>query len=102
MDKEKRIEELIKIIDDLNYHYYTMDNPKVSDKEYDLLYDELVDLEEKTGIKKGYSPTSRVGGLILDKFEKHIHLGKLWSLEKSQSLGELEAWDARVRRLIEI
>lgn len=101
MDKEKRMEELIKIIDDLNYHYYTMDNPKVSDKEYDLLYDELLDLEEETAIKKDYSPTARVGGFILDKFEKHSHLGKLWSLDKSQSLGELEAWDTRVRGLIE-
>ncbi|OLS03132.1 NAD-dependent DNA ligase LigA [Tissierella creatinophila] len=101
MDKEKRIEELIKIIDDLNYHYYTMDNPKLSDKEYDALYDELVNLEEETGIKKDYSPTSRVGGFILDRFEKHIHLGRLWSLDKSQSIGELEAWDTRIRRLIE-
>ena len=101
MDKEKRIEELIKIIDDLNYHYYTMDEPKLSDKEYDLLYDELVSLEKETDIKKDYSPTGRVGGFILDKFEKHVHLGRLWSLDKSQSIGELEAWDERVRRLIE-
>ncbi|MGO1469598.1 MAG: NAD-dependent DNA ligase LigA [Tissierella sp.] len=101
MDKEKRIEELIEIIDDLNYHYYTLDNPKLSDKEYDEFYDELVDLEKETGIKKNYSPTGRVGGFILDKFEKHVHLGRLWSLDKSQSKGELVDWDNRVRRLIE-
>lgn len=101
MNKEKRIEELIEIIDDLNYHYYTMDEPKVSDKEYDVFYDELRRLEEETGIIKDYSPTKRVGGFILDKFEKHMHLGKLWSLDKSQSIGDLEAWDTRVRRLIE-
>ena len=101
MDKEKRMEELIEIINDLNYHYYTMDEPKLSDKEYDALYDELVKLEEETGIKKDSSPTGRVGGFILDKFQKHVHLGRLWSLDKSQSIGELEAWDERVRKLIE-
>ncbi|MEW8973388.1 MAG: NAD-dependent DNA ligase LigA [Tissierellaceae bacterium] len=101
MDKEKRIGELIEIIDDLNYHYYTLDDPKVSDKEYDLLYDELVKLESETGIIHPYSPTQRVGGHILDKFEKHIHLGRLWSLDKSQSFGELRNWDSRVRKLIE-
>nr|WP_300004311.1 NAD-dependent DNA ligase LigA [Tissierella sp.] len=101
MDKEKRIDELIEIINDLNYHYYTMDEPKLSDKEYDTLYDELVRLEDDTGIKKESSPTGRVGGFILDKFQKHVHLGRLWSLDKSQSIGELEAWDERVRRLID-
>lgn len=101
MDKEKRIEELIRIIDDLNYHYYTLDNPKLSDGQYDKLYDELVNLEEETGIKKDYSPTGRVGGFILDKFDKHTHLGNLWSLAKSQSIEDLLAWDLRVKRLIE-
>lgn len=101
MDKERRIDELIEIIDDLNYHYYTLDDPKVSDKEYDLLYDELVKLETETKIIYPYSPTQRVGGHILDKFDKHIHLGRLWSLDKSQSFGELKNWDSRVRRLIE-
>ncbi len=101
MDKERRIDELIEIIDDLNYHYYTLDNPKVSDREYDLLYDELVKLETETKIIHPYSPTQRVGGHILDKFDKHVHLGRLWSLDKSQSFGELKNWDSRVRRLIE-
>ncbi|MBU5427538.1 NAD-dependent DNA ligase LigA [Tissierella pigra] len=101
MNEEKRIDELIEIIDDLNYHYYTLDEPRVSDKEYDLLYDELVHLEKITGIVHSYSPTQRVGGDIVDKFEKHIHLGRLWSLDKSQSVGELINWDNRVRKLIE-
>ena len=73
MDDEKRIDELIEIINDLNYHYYTLDDPKVSDKEYDLLYDELVHLEKKTGVIHPYSPTGRVGGELVDKFEKHTH-----------------------------
>ncbi|NMA86279.1 MAG: NAD-dependent DNA ligase LigA [Tissierellia bacterium] len=101
MDKSKRMEELIEIINDLNYHYYTLDEPKLSDKEYDALYDELVKLENETGTIHSYSPTQRVGGEILDKFEKHTHLGELWSLDKSQNYGELINWDNRVRRLIE-
>ncbi|NLW22652.1 MAG: NAD-dependent DNA ligase LigA [Tissierellia bacterium] len=100
-DKIKRMKELIDIINDLNYHYYTLDDPKVSDKEYDELYDELVQLEKETGKVFPYSPTQRVGGEILDKFEKHTHLGRLWSLDKCQNYGELINWDARVRRLIE-
>ena len=101
MDKIKRIEELIDIIGELNYHYYTLDQPKLSDKEYDALYDELVKLERDTGIVYPYSPSQRVGGDVLDKFDKHTHLGRLWSLDKSQNYGELINWDARVRRLIE-
>lgn len=101
MDEKNRMDELIDIIDDLNYHYYTLDEPRVSDKEYDLLYDELVKLEEKTGLIYDYSPTQRVGGDLIDKFEKHTHLGRLWSLDKSQSREELVSWDNRVRRLID-
>ncbi len=101
MEKIKRMDELIDIINELNYHYYTLDEPKLSDKEYDALYDELVRLEKETGVVYSYSPTQRVGGATLDKFEKHIHLGKLWSLDKSQNYGGLINWDARVRRLIE-
>ena len=83
MNQKARIKELIEIIYDLNYNYYTMDSPKVSDKEYDELYDELVSLEKDTGYVLSYSPTQRVGGDILERFEKHIHLGRLWSLDKS-------------------
>ncbi|MBU5256122.1 NAD-dependent DNA ligase LigA [Tissierella praeacuta] len=100
MNDEKRIDDLIEIINDLNYHYYTLDDPKVSDKEYDLLYDELVRLEKETGIIRPYSPTQRVGGELVDKFEKHIHLGRLWSLDKSQNEVELINWDNRVRKAI--
>ncbi len=100
MDAEKRIEELINLINDLNYSYYTLDNPKLSDAEYDKLYDELVLLEGETGIIKQYSPTQRVGGHVLDKFEKHTHLGSLWSLAKSQNYEELLAWESRARKSI--
>ena len=95
-----RMRELIDKINELNYYYYTLDDPKVSDKEYDRLYDELLKLEEETGTVMEDSPTQRVGGEPLDKFEKHGHLGRLWSLDKSQSIEELREWNNRVKRLI--
>lgn len=101
MDNIERMKELIDIIEDLNYHYYTLDDPKLSDGEYDKIYYELVELEKQTEVVLPYSPTQRVGGEILEKFQKHVHLGKLWSLDKSQSIGELKNWDKRVRKLIE-
>ncbi|MCR2044614.1 NAD-dependent DNA ligase LigA [Anaerosalibacter massiliensis] len=101
MKKTERMKELIDKLNDLNYYYYTLDDPKVSDKEYDKLYDELVKLEKDTGIVYSYSPTQRVGGEALDKFEKYIHRGNLWSLDKSQNIEELKNWDKRVRRLID-
>lgn len=99
-EKIKRMEELIDRLNELNYHYYTLDDPLVSDKEYDELYDELTKLEKETKVIYPYSPTQRVGGEILDKFERHTHLGRLWSLDKSQSFEELKNWDNRIRRLI--
>lgn len=101
LDKQNRIRELVDTLNQLSYYYYTLDSPKVSDKEYDALYDELLRLERERGIILSDSPTQRVGGAPLEKFEKHRHLGSLWSLDKSQSFGELRNWDQRVRRLIE-
>lgn len=101
MDKQARIRELVNILNELNYYYYTLDSPKVSDKEYDALYDELLRLEKETGVILPDSPTQRVGGAPLEKFEKHRHLGSLWSLDKGQNFGELRSWDQRVRKLIE-
>lgn len=101
MKDKDRIEELIEILSDLNYHYYSLDEPKVSDREYDALYDELVGLEEKTGLIYDYSPTQRVGGAIIDKFEKHEHIERLWSLDKAQNAEELREWNDRVIRLME-
>lgn len=101
LDNRDRIKELVDTLNKLSYYYYTLDSPKVSDKEYDALYDELLRLERETGIILPDSPTQRVGGTPLEKFEKHRHLGSLWSLDKSQSFGELRNWDQRVRRLIE-
>lgn len=91
-DKTELMKELIKKIELYNYHYYTLDNPIVSDKEYDRVYYELVDLEEKTGVVLPNSPTQRVGGEILSQFVKRKHEHKLYSLMKVRSFDDLEKW----------
>lgn len=97
---EKRIRELVKQLNDWNYHYYTLDEPLVSDGEYDKLYDELHSLEKETGMILEDSPTQRVGGEVLDKFERHVHLGSLYSLDKAQNENALKNWMDRNDKLI--
>lgn len=99
MDKKEQIDILIEKIENLNYHYYTLDEPLVSDGEYDQIYDELRKLEEETGYVRDDSPTQIVGGELLDKFEKHFHITKLLSQNKAQTHEELEAWIDRCNRL---
>lgn len=97
-----KLDRIKKLIDELNihsYNYYTLANPTITDKEYDALYDELRDLEMETGYVQADSPTQRIGGEILDKFEKHTHVRKLWSLDKAQNVGELYAWEERANKL---
>lgn len=100
MDKRKKIEELVAMLNGYSYEYYTLDNPSVTDKEYDKLYDELKALESEENYVLPDSPTQRVGGQILDKFEKYTHLARLWSLDKAQSKEELLDWEQRVNKLI--
>ncbi|WP_207652808.1 NAD-dependent DNA ligase LigA [Clostridium isatidis] len=92
MDKKKRIEELVEELNRYSYEYYTLDNPSVTDKEYDEKYDELRKLEEETGYVLPYSPTLRVGDGILEGFNKYSHKGRLWSLDKAQSIEALREW----------
>ena len=99
MNKIDRIKELIKELNIHSYNYYTLDNPTITDKEYDALYDELHALELETGYIQPDSPTQRVGGEVLEKFEKHTHIRKLWSLDKAQSVAELYAWEERANKL---
>lgn len=99
MDKSD-LRDLVDRLNELNYHYYTLDEPIVSDKEYDNLYDRLVELEKKTGIILDDSPTQRVGGEILSGFEKHEHINRLYSLDKAQSEDNLKTWYERIKRLI--
>lgn len=100
-DRIMEMERLIGEIDSHNYSYYTLDNPTVSDAEYDRLYDRLTELERDTGVVLPNSPTQRVGGDIVEKFEKHKHLSKLLSLDKCQSYEELRSWDIRLKKLID-
>ena len=92
MDKIARMKELIALIEKYNYAYYTLDNPLISDKEYDDLYYELVDLEKSTGTVLENSPTKKVGDVVLDKFKKVKHVLKLYSLNKANSFEELKDW----------
>lgn len=95
-----RMKELVATLNEHSHRYYTEDNPTISDKEYDLLYDELVALEASAGTSLPDSPTRRVGGDILKGFEPHRHLSRLWSLDKAQNADDLAAWETRVRKLI--
>lgn len=97
---KKRIEELVKQLNDYNYHYYTLDEPIVSDGEYDKLYDELVKLEHEPGIILPESPTQRVGGELLEGFVKHTHLAPLYSLDKAQNIEKIREWEKRAERLV--
>ena len=105
MDNNKEnagiIEDLIKELNKYAYAYYVLDNPEVSDKEYDISYDKLVKLERETGYILPYSPTQRVGDTTLSEFKKYTHKAKLWSLDKAQNFNEIKEWDARNRKTID-
>ncbi|MCM3261612.1 NAD-dependent DNA ligase LigA [Paenibacillus lautus] len=100
MDFKEKMEKLIAELNNYNYHYYTLDQPLVSDKEYDALYDQLVALEAETGVTLPDSTTQRVGGEILKGFAPHRHLAPLWSLDKAQNIEQLRTWHDRVVRLV--
>ena len=96
MDRKRQL------IDTLNkwaHEYYVLDKPTVSDKEYDALYDELRRLEEADGVVYPDSPTRRVGGEPIKGFEKHTHIARLFSLDKSVTTDELSAFLTRVEKL---
>ena len=95
MDKRELMEALVEELNRYAYEYYSLDNPTVSDKEYDLKYDELVSLEKELGIVLPYSPTVRVGDTILEGFSKYTHKAKLWSLDKAQSIEGIVEWHNR-------
>ena len=95
----KRMNELVALLNRYAAEYYTSDKPSVSDSEYDRLYRELVELESAYPDQVlADSPTHRVGGKVLDGFEKYSHQYPLYSLQDAFSREELEAFDARVRK----
>ena len=98
---EQRIRELVDKLNEYSKAYYVLDAPKISDKEYDELYDELLRLEEQSGIILPDSPTQRVGGDPLPCFEPHTHIHRLWSLDKVRTREDLIDWGKRVERIAE-
>ena len=94
-----RMLELVKSLNQYAHEYYTTDNPSVSDSEYDKLYHELLDLEKQyPEFIQPDSPTHRVGGKVLEGFEKYQHQYPLYSLQDAFSREELDVFDARIRK----
>lgn len=94
-----RMLELVKLLNQYAHEYYTTDNPSVSDSEYDKLYHELLDLEKQyPEFVQPDSPTHRVGGKVLEGFEKYQHQYPLYSLQDAFSREELDVFDARIRK----
>ena len=94
-----RVRYLIDTLNKWAYEYYVLDNPSVEDREYDKLYDELRAIEEETGEVEFDSPTRRVGGEPIKGFEKHAHVSRLYSLDKSVTYDELDAFLRVLKRL---
>ena len=93
-----RMREICDILNKWAYEYYVLDDPSVSDKEYDRLYDELKELERVSGVRLPDSPTRRVGGDPVKGFERHAHIARLYSLDKAVSDDELSAFFTRVEK----
>lgn len=94
-----RIEELVSLINQYNYEYYALDNPSVSDQEFDKLMKELLSLEEQyPEYAMPDSPTKRVGGAVLDKFEKVTHTSSMLSLGNVFSDDELRDFDSKIKK----
>ena len=93
-----RQRELVDILNRWAYEYYVLDNPTVSDKEYDELYDELCALEKQSGEVYKDSPTRRVGGEPIKGFAKHAHIARLYSLDKAVTEESLRAFLTRVEK----
>ncbi|MDR0697055.1 MAG: NAD-dependent DNA ligase LigA [Christensenellaceae bacterium] len=91
-----RMNNLIALVSKYDNEYYVKDTPSVSDAEYDRLYDQLKQLEEKYHYITQYSPTLRIGGILMSSVNKHQHIKKLYSLNKAQSFDELETFINKV------
>ena len=98
----KKMEELVKLLNKYSHEYYVLDNPTVSDKEYDALYDRLLELEKQTGTVLFDSPTKRVGGEPISAFNKHKHLERLYSLDKATSKEEILAFEKRINKVMDL
>ena len=97
--KTERMRELIRRLNETSYAYYVLDDPVISDMQWDRMYDELRELEAQTGVVMEDSPSRKVGGEPLKGFEEHRHINRLWSMDKVQSFEQLDAWIARTEKL---
>ena len=98
----EQFHDMRSLVDYLNktaYAYYVLDDPLISDREWDALYNQLLKMENETGTVLPDSPTHRVGGEPLSDFQKHRHITRLWSMDKAQSEEELAAWFDRAEKL---
>ena len=100
MDKMEKMKALVEEILIHNRNYYELDNPTISDVEYDKLYYQLVDLEKETGVVLPTSPTQRVGGDVLSGFVKRKHEIRLYSMEKVRSLEGLKDFFADMKKFV--
>ena len=98
-EEKKRMRELVDRLRETSYAYYVLDNPVISDMQWDQLYDELKAMEAETGVTLPDSPTRQVGGEPLKGFEEHRHITRLWSMDKVQNFEQLDAWIARTEKL---
>lgn len=92
MDKQKRLKELVDLLNRASYAYYQQDTEIMSNFEYDKLYDELVALERETGIVLANSPTVNVGYEVLSELEKQPHSSAMLSLDKTKEVETLQTW----------
>ena len=99
---KSRIEKLRREIDKFRYEYHVLDKPEVSDEVYDSLMRELRALEEKyPEFRTPDSPSQRIGGKPLAKFEKVRHAHRQWSLDDAFDFGELQKWEEKIIRMLE-
>ncbi len=102
MEIEKKIQGLRKELQQHNYNYYVLDNPEISDYDFDMMLKELQELEEKyPQFDDPNSPTKRVGGAVTKNFKTVVHDYRMYSLSNSYSKEELEEWEARLRKVVE-
>ena len=98
---KKKMNDLIDKINKASYEYYTLDEPTITDQEYDDMYNELLRLEEKyPKLKRNDSPTNRVGGEALEKFEKVAHETPMLSFDDIFNSEEIEVFDARIKKQV--
>lgn len=94
----QRMRSLIDKLNEASRRYYDQNESDISDDEWDAMYAELRKLEEKTGERMADSPTRRVGGAVMEGFEQHRHIARLWSMDKAQSEEEILAWAQRCEK----